>query len=367
MAATLKEIAEKAEVSVALVCRLLNGDKKLKIRDKTRQSILNARDSLGGVREKKAARSKSCNIIIPINKKFFQDDNILSIGFLGKLFSAVEQFAAKKNMRFSIAEFNNDHKFDYFQDLCNAPDYCDGVLICTSVMDQKLADLLTERQFPHVSLDYNDENFGLNTVVAHSIGGYRQALTHLVALGHQRIGYLGHKFSLYPILVAAMIEKGIVIDENLYCPTVSVATDTMMPADYREAARKCFGEWLDRGPVATAMFCHNDFGAMGACDAMDERGLTPGHDISLVGYDNIEDTLNGFTETPNLTTIEHPAKPIYRRCAELLYQQVIDGSNQIVHEHIPVKLVMRKSTGIAIGSLNKSNIEIKQVKQGVLV
>jgi LacI family transcriptional regulator len=119
---------------------------------------------------------------------------------------------------------------------------------------------------------------------------------------------------------------------------------------WTDLARKAFGRWLEANPSATAVICHNDMGAFGALEAMKRRGLKPGKDLSIVGYDNVEERGPVPAETPILTTVDNPTDRIGRRCAEVLLNQMIHDQRQIVHEHIPVCLVVRRTTGPVPGS-----------------
>ena len=81
-------------------------------------------------------------------------------------------------------------------------------------------------------------------------------------------------------------------------------------------------------------------------DATDrlERGLKPGIDISIIGFDDIETQLLK-SEKPELTTVDNPFKLVGRRTGYLLLDQILHECNDIIHEHVPCDLIIRKSTG----------------------
>ena len=80
-------------------------------------------------------------------------------------------------------------------------------------------------------------------------------------------------------------------------------------------------------------------------DAMLRAGLTPGRELSLVGYDNTEEQFPIPGHRPILTTINNPFERVGRRMAELLMNQVLHGQTAIIHERVPVSLVVRQTTG----------------------
>jgi len=175
--------------------------------------------------------------------------------------------------------------------------------------------------------------------------GARQAIEHLCGLGHQRVGFLGPRDTgRFADFVAAMMVAGLSPDKQYNCEVEAIPAGDSLD-QWRVHACHAFGQWLDKGFESTAMFCNNDIIAFGAIDAMLSRGLKPGKDISLIGYDNLEERNRISTEHSGLTTIDNPHNLIGHRLGELLLNQILDGQTQVVHERIPVKLIIRQSTG----------------------
>ena len=77
---------------------------------------------------------------------------------------------------------------------------------------------------------------------------------------------------------------------------------------------------------------------------MHEAGLTPGRDLSIVGYDNIEHRQYGKTNG-QLTTIDNPKDQVGRRIGEMLLNQLLRGQRDIVAELVPTTLIVRNTTG----------------------
>ena len=130
-------------------------------------------------------------------------------------------------------------------------------------------------------------------------GGYR-AVRRLLDAGHTRIAYL----SLDPAIRAAigrragyeraLTEAGLEIDETLV-----VAGDGTADDGYAGAR-----QLLDLPNPPTALFCGTDRVAMGAFDAIKERGLRIPQDIAVIGFDNQE--LIAEYLRPRLTTVALP-------------------------------------------------------------
>lgn len=121
-------------------------------------------------------------------------------------------------------------------------------------------------------------------------------------------------------------------------------------SEFHARALAAFGTWLDSNTHPTAFLCSNDALALSAAEAMRNRGMTPGRELSLIGFDNVEDQDGTASPQPFLTTIDRPSRTIGARVAQLLLNQILHGQTQIVHERIPTRLIVRQSTGPALRS-----------------
>ncbi len=110
------------------------------------------------------------------------------------------------------------------------------------------------------------------------------------------------------------------------------------PIDER-GGREGAGAALDRHQP-TALVCASDEVAIGAYAALDERGLCPGQDIAVTGWDDIQ--LARFV-TPALTTVRQPMDELGRTAAELLFR-LVDGV-PARSQTLPNELVIRASCG----------------------
>ena len=345
MAVGVTKIASYAKVSKALVSRYLNGDPKLYISEDAQNRIEVAKKKLGisGQCVRQGGRSNfAYNIVMPVNY-------VLGSEYLRERRSSpfivnLAQVVRKQGFRLSAIFFHEENVVSEFTSLINDAQFCDALVLGSRLLNKALAELIITRHFPHVSIDPRSERLGVNTLCAHAVSGFRQALEHLLELGHRRIGYFGDKDHKYPEYTIARAGLGLEASGEYDC-----IIDKLELAGRQEPlqteSKRHFGEWLDRGIRATAMICLNDEIALGAIDAMRDRSLKPGKDISIVGYDNIELRGPNPSDDPILTTIDNPVDILGERCGELILNQLLHGQSKIVHELIPVKLVVRKTTG----------------------
>lgn len=347
MAVTLTKIAKEAKVSVSLVSRFFNNDPTLQISDEKARLIEQVRDRLGGVKPRQATRSRlrslANNFVMPLNHAFSLDwfsRNYCS----SQLFRSMQAVLKDNGFRLSASLIDPDERLEFAEEMVTSCGYCDGMLLGSSMLDESLASYLLAKGFPHVSIDPRAEQYGVNTVSDYGISGLRAAVSHLLELGHRRIGYVGTNYR-FADFIAAMTEKEVPfrVEDKCDVPHLRVGDiDRMWRGKTHDAFAAMFNE--DDGP--TAVFCANDYMALGVMDVLRERGLEPGVDLSVIGYDNIEQRSNDVVEQPVLTTVDVPYDVIGQRCAEILLDQAVNGRTNIVHEHIPLKLIVRGTTGV---------------------
>ena len=278
------------------------------------------------------------NFVMPMNRIFaatYRDDTS-NVPFARNL----EETLQLEGFRLSVVFFDEHHKKAVFEDLLNSPNYCDGLVLLTGLMDEVLAAKLISSKVAHVCVDSDAEQLGLNTVCDNAVDGMHQAISHLKRLGHERITFLGAvKGSRYGFFKAAMAETNTSMVEPIHI-------EESFNWFNRDTACNVFGQWLDNERTATAVICQTDGIAFGAIEAMRQRELRAGHEISIIGHDNIEERDKRIKSEPMLTTIDDGIDILGKRCGELLLNQVLREQRQIVHEYIPVvKLIARQTTG----------------------
>jgi LacI family transcriptional regulator len=287
------------------------------------------------------------NFVVPVSRQRELDPvqrNLPNTPFTRNL----EKTLDAKGFRLSFILYDEQQKLEKIRELADSPDYCDGLLLSSPVIvDEPVAQLLLDRGVPHVANTTRAEAYGINTVAPHSIGGLRRAIAHLRQFGHHRIGYFGpvadKRRGRYPLFVAAMIEANLELDGGRNC-SVPYRVANRSDDHWRERAQNAFSQWLN-STSATALICQYDTLALVALEVMRARGLQLGRDLSIVGYGNAEAHEPYKVDRPILTTINNRSDQVGRRCAELLMNQVLHKQTDIVHELIPVELIVRETTG----------------------
>jgi LacI family transcriptional regulator len=177
----------------------------------------------------------------------------------------------------------------------------------------------------------------LPSVVPDEVQGGRTATKVLLHQGHRRIGFMNEigplpgKWGRLEGYKQALAAYDVPFDPSL----VRDGTVTA-PEGYR-----CAVELLQLPDPPTALFCFNDSMAMGAYDAVKQRGFTIPDDIAIVGFDNLE--LIAAQLRPPLTTMELPHYEMGQWAVQYLLEHA-DGPNLAPIQHtIACRLIERKS------------------------
>jgi DNA-binding LacI/PurR family transcriptional regulator len=165
----------------------------------------------------------------------------------------------------------------------------------------------------------------------------RQAVDHLIFLGHRRIAMLEARDPDQPQLkpprsnayYSALEEHGLPID-----PGLVVASDWG-----GEQGAQGMAQLLSRSDPPTAVFAHSDEVALGAMRTVRRAGLDVPRDISIIGIDD-----HPLAALVDLTTVRQPARLQGLLAAEKLAALLRGEDDAERHVTLPTELVVRAST-----------------------
>ncbi len=173
--------------------------------------------------------------------------------------------------------------------------------------------------------------------------GMRQALEHLISRhGCRRVAFIrgpavnAEAERRYAIYRAVLTEHGFPIDPTLVCE-----------GDFEKTSGEAAVELLidDRKADFDALVASNDYMALAAMSALQERGLQVPSDVAVVGFDDIEDAR---FSTPPLTTVRQPLYQQGEAALDLVLEQ-LEGKEVQGQVNAPTELVVRQSCGCFSG------------------
>jgi LacI family transcriptional regulator len=171
------------------------------------------------------------------------------------------------------------------------------------------------------------------TLLPDEVQGGRLATQTLLDAGHRRIAYINGPDG-FPASAgrlegyrAALEAAGVPFDERL-----------VRRGDWwQESASAATTELLGLDDPPTAIFCGNDWMAMGAYDALRELGLSVPRDVSIIGFDNRVEIADHMR--PKLTTVALP----YRAMGHEAVSMLLDGERPSAPVLLECPLVVRES------------------------
>ncbi len=263
--------------------------------------------------------------------------------FVGRVVRGVEATAQEAGFSLLLAVSNNDPE----QELAAIETFhrrrVDALIIAAARLGAEQAGRAALVTIPTVLINPQAETpyERFHTLAVDDYGGAQQATRHLLALGHHAIGYIGAGNRPGSNRARLAGYRDALRAEDI---APREAWIRIAPPDHRYHSDDVSdGEALLPGLLATgvsAVFCYNDMLAVGASLACRARGLSVPHQLSIMGFDDIE--LAAYV-TPALSTVHQPKLRLGQLAMETVLQLL---AGQPVEDRVlPTDLVIRESTG----------------------
>ena len=329
---TIHTVAELAGVSVATVSRVLNDSDRVK--RSTRERVLKVLRESGfqhPSRLARALRTRRTGLI-----------GLLVADILNPYYAVLAretEDAAKENgMTMLLSNDDGDdavgvERLELFGSL-----NVDGVFVATWVGETPkrqtmrrlrengvcvmcVNDMIGESEFDCVAVDYHT--------------AAREAVRHLVGLGHRRIGFIG--------LAAGDNRARGYMAEMAACglPTHMLTLRSVVsPRRLKDLLPREFPQFL-AGNGLTAIITHNDMYALEAIRVARSIGYQVPQDLSVIGFDNVP---QGETSAPPLSTFAPPYREMVRASIEVVRARVErEPGSAPVKKVLPAAFVSRES------------------------
>jgi LacI family transcriptional regulator len=222
--------------------------------------------------------------------------------------------------------------------------HADGVVIVLEHAED-IAPKTSERALPMVIVNRVLDSVSADFVIADDEKGGYLAASHLIRLGHTRIGHIssGHNnFGLIRRLrgyEAALREAGLPVDPGL------ISREGLITSEGGFAATR---RLIDSGAAFTGIFCSSDLLVPGVLRALRESGRRVPEDVSIVSFDDhpLAELLD-----PALTTVRKPRYDMGVEAGRLLMKRI---SGELVEDRVTTVLqtclIERQSSGLPGGS-----------------
>jgi DNA-binding LacI/PurR family transcriptional regulator len=328
---TIKDVSRATGVSVSTVSNALNAPER--VAEETRRKVVEAADRLG-YRPNRAARtlpkgrSFTIGYCIPAGRDGF---------FLDTFLHQITERASDAGM--------DIHLFTPHQGQSEADSYremmrrgaVDGFVLSGTVHDDERIRVLLESRTSFVTFGRSDLADNHAWVDVDGRAGIRAAVEHLVEEGHTRLALIG-----WP--------KGSLSGDDRASGFVEGLEAAGLPFDVRHlirtenefaAGREAASVLLDAVLPPTAIVTVQDVLAAGVIAELHARGLRPGGDVAVTGFD---DSPPAIYSTPGITSVRQPIEEIGRRIVEFLMHDLEDPEPTRRSDLVEPELVVRESS-----------------------
>jgi LacI family transcriptional regulator len=222
----------------------------------------------------------------------------------------------------------------------------DGVAVMTFGIEENLVKKLVESEFPLVFVDAGPDLPNIRVLKVNYAEGIREAVQHLAALGHRNIAFISG-----PLRLRSAVSRRDAFLKSMKELGLAVPAKNIVEGDHTmEGGMRSMERLLSLAELPTAVMCSNDMTAIGVLHALHKTTHTVPGEISVVGFDNIH--LVEFM-LPPLTTVQMSCKDLAEAAVEALRAGIEPGHPRAAVKEwpIPTRLVVRQSSAFPRGTL----------------
>jgi DNA-binding LacI/PurR family transcriptional regulator len=335
--ARMEDVAQAAGVSRTAVSFVLNDIADANIPESTRQRILQAARELNYTPNAQAlnlVRGKTMLVALVVRQT---SEQMSADAFLGEIIRGITRIIEAEDYHLVVhaVEPGVPNKTTYGELIRTHK--VDGLLITSPLINDPEVKVLHDEGTPIVlngAADFND----IPSVDVDNVQGAYTAVRHLIDLGHRRIAHISNAPFSYTSArdrltgyQQALAEAGIDYDDQLIHPGAFTDVSSYEP----------MMSLLDLFEPPTAVFIGSDLVALGAVQAVHDRGLRIPKDISIIGFDDL--FISKYLQPP-LTTIHLPAYDLGQRLGEMILTSIRGETFPTLRALLPTELVIRQST-----------------------
>jgi len=334
---TLKEVARKANVSVATASRVINNrPSKIPISEETKKKVLKAAEKLNyypNIFARSLRTSKTGIVGVVVSD--------ITDPYFGGIIDGIEKVLNENDYYFLFSSVQNNPRKEELYLTKLRKSHVDGLLILGSTLgftDNEVRQLVRSG-IPIVVIGRRSPHPNISSVTVNNFAGGFLATEHLIKLGHrdiihittteprvdgnERMGGYRKAMEKYGLKDKCWIEKGDITAESGY---------KVMDNIFKKRSKR-----------PTAIFTFNDMSAMGVMRRIKDQGLRIPEDIAVVGFDDIPLAIHF---DPSLSTVKQPQEKMGRKGADLLMRILRKGDKSSVGENVVLEteLIIRRSS-----------------------
>jgi LacI family transcriptional regulator len=329
--ATIRDVARRAQLSVATVSRALNGFEN--VSEEARERIKSAVKELGyvphaGARSLSLARTNAIGVVLPaLHGEFFSE-----------IVRGMDRVASNRGYFLLLSNMHPESPGGGTAVLRALRGRVDGLLLMAPhVEDHELVEALPAG-LPTLLINTRGQPAGWPGIHLDNAAGAKAVAEHLLALGRRRIVHIaGPAGNIDAQERAEAFRKSIA--------ATAAAELTILPGDFlEESGERAVNDLLAQGKEFDAVFAANDNMAIGAMSALRRAGVSVSDEVAVAGFDDIP-----LAHHMGLTTVSVRIAELGERALERLIG-ILGGRDDGRDELHAPELVVRSSTDAGAGA-----------------
>lgn len=292
MAASIKDVAKEAGVSIATVSRVLN-DINI-VNEETKKKVQDAIKKLGYrpnivARSLKTQKTSTIAIVIPDISNQFYPEIVRGAEDVANIYNY--------NIMLCNTDLDPEKEMEYIRVLKEK--MVDGVLYMSNSLEKNIVELLREYEIPTVLIETIDREKSLPSVTINNEKAAFDAVQYLINKGNKKIAFIGmhedsvnaaaYRFEGYK---EALVKNGLEVDSSI------IHFGGLKASDGYEGMLKI----IDKNTI-DSVFCASDEIAMGVINALRDKKIKVPEQVDVVGFGDIYGASIFF---PKLTTVYQP-------------------------------------------------------------
>ena len=310
--ATIRDVANKAGVSIATVSKYLNGGN---VREENRKRLEEAIRALDFkvndmARALKTNRTMTVGVLIP------SLENV----FFTSIVSNIENVLIQNRYSTIVCDYREDPKLEREKLGFLVGKMVDGIIMVPHGGNIEAIQEVIEKGIPIVFIDRLIKSVQCDVVLADNLNASYDAVEQLIIRGHRRIGIICGPDSVYTTkerlkgYIRVHEDYAVDIDENL-----------ILHGNYDvESGYRLLLHFIEMENPPSAVFVTNYEMTLGAIMAINERDIKIPDQLSIIGFDNIQ--LAKIVK-PSLSIVVQPIEQIGETAARLLLKR-LNGDNE---------------------------------------
>ncbi len=332
---TIKEIAEKAGVSMMTVSNVIN-KKYSKVSNKTVEKVNKIIEENHYVpnlsaRNLSAQNSKIIAIFLPFYKEFENSENLFSNPYISQILGLIEKKLRQNGYFAMIRSVDNIKDTNTFLQNWKV----DGAIFIFPFYHENVEKLIKNNHIPLVFMDYYSDNPNILSVNIDDYKGTYIATKYLINKGHTNIAFVA-KVEDNPLL----LQRYNGYKDALLSSEIKINEDNIFDEDLTYLSGVKIGKKIASRKDITAVVTTADVCAIGILEGAKLSGLSIPNDLSVIGYDNLP--ISTYV-SPKLTTIDQHIDIKGERVIELLFDRLTNNNKVPNKLIIDVDLIERQS------------------------